>query len=176
LDRDGSLFYHKLPYYDEHSLLNQFILFFTSIISRQNNAMELRGEEDVLDIEYLMVGKRGHKVFFERKTISGHHLKRRSFHVQVMANVVNQKSLFTVYCDDREFTSYEFGLNLFAEVAQYVLNRRQGTAKYPIYITDLDLAPQFMVDKRDSDAISIIDYLHSKFRIEEKLNLELSRI
>lgn len=176
LDKDGSLFYHKMSYYDEHSLLNQYILFFTSILNRLNNASELRGGEDALDIEYLMVGRRGHKVYFERKMISRQHLKTRFFHVQVMANVVDQKNLFTVYCDDHEFTSYEYGMNLFAEVAKYVLNRRQGTGKYPIYITDLDLAPQFMVDKRDSDSISIIDYLHSKSRIEDKLNLELSKL
>jgi len=176
LDRDGSLFYHKMSYYDEHSLLNQFILFFTSIISRQNIEMQSQGSEDALDIEYLMVGKRGNKVYFERKMISRQHLKKRFFHVQVIANVVNQKSLFTVYCDDKEFTSYEFGVNLFSEVAKYVLKRRQGTAKYPVYITDLDLAPQFMLDKHDNDSISIIDYLQSKIRIEEKLNHEMSKL
>jgi len=176
LDRDGSLFYQKLPYYDEHSLLNQFILFFTSVISRQNIEMQSQGREDALDIEYLMVTKRGPKTYFERKTISREHLKRRLFHVQVIANVVDQKSLFTVYCDDKEFTSYEFGANLFSEVARYVLKRRLGTTRYPIYITDLDLAPQFINENFESDSISIIDYLQSKFRIEDKLNYELSRI
>jgi len=176
LDRDGSLFCHKLPYYDEHSLLNQFILFFTSIISRQNYEIRSQGREDALDIEYLLVGKRGPKTYFERKTISREHLKRHFFHVQVIANVVNQNSSFTIYCDDNEFTSYEYGAGLFSEVAKYVLKRRQGTAKYPMYITDLDLAPQFMQDKNDSDKISIIDYLQAKFRIEEKLNEEMSKL
>lgn len=178
LDEHGSLFYQQLPFHDDHSLLNQFILFFNSILGRQRFLCEEGQANRFSDerIEFLAVNKKPNgKTFFERKTINRDNLTKRYFHVQVIVNVVNQTTLFTIYCDDKEFSSYEYGSGLFREVARYVLARRESGARYPIYITDLDLAPSLLGDRPNSQVL-VIEYLNYKKRIEQKLNAELANL
>ena len=77
-----------------------------------------------------------------------------------------------MYTEDREYSSLDHGINLFREVAKYVLSRRPSGERYPIYITDLDLAPA-LLGERASSQFQVIEYLNFKKRIEEKLNYEL---
>ena len=53
-----------------------------------------------------------------------------------------------------------------------MLSRRPSGERYPIYITDLDLAPA-LLGERATGHFQIIEYLNYKKRIEEKLNYEL---
>jgi adenylate cyclase class 1 len=64
---------------------------------------------------------------------------------------------------------------LFREVAKYVYSRRSSAEKYPIYITDLDLAPR-LLGERAASKVQIIEYLNYKKRIEEALNKELKNL
>ena len=174
LDECGSLFYQKLPFHDDHALINQFSLFFDSVLDRRNLQLQDAAVQQTSEyIEFCRVTKViDRKCVFERKTISSEKLRQRYFHVQVIGNVVEQKTVFTVYCDDREFSSFDHGRNLFREVARHVLSRRAGGVKYLIYITDLDLAPALLGD-RAASTVQIIEFLNYKKRIEESLNKEL---
>jgi adenylate cyclase class 1 len=95
--------------------------------------------------------------------------------VQVIGDMVNQNTAFTVYCNEEEFSSLDHGKSLFKEVAKYVLRKRSSGKRYPIYITDVDLSPA-MLGARRTDKVQAIDYLKYKKRIEEKLNKELGRL
>jgi len=177
LDEQGALFHQRLPFHDDHALINQYMLFFDSVLSRQRLVAD-DGAFPVMDedIAFCRVTKIiGQKCRFERKMINQDRLKRSYFHVQVIGNVVDQKTVFTAYCEDKEFSSFDYGNNLFHEVAAYVLSKRASGIKYPIYITDLDLAPALLRDRVASN-VQIIDYLNYKKRIEEKLNNELKKL
>jgi adenylate cyclase class 1 len=174
LDEYGSVFYQRVPFHDDHALLNQFILFFSNVANRQN----VLSNEDVdtprfQDIDYCRVTSLPNgKCRFERKFIDQDKLRKSYFHVQVITNRMDQKLVFTVYCEDREFSSFDHGKGLFREVAKYVFKRRASGQKYPIYITDLDLAPT-LLGERAASSVQIIEYLNYKKRIEEALNREL---
>jgi adenylate cyclase class 1 len=174
LDEYGSVFCQRVPFHDDHALLNQFILFFSNVANRQN----VLSNEDVgaprfQDIDYCRVTSLPNgKCRFERKFIDQDKLRKSYFHVQVITNRVDQKLVFTVYCEDQEFSSFDHGKSLFHEVAKYVYKRRASGQKYPIYITDLDLAPT-LLGERAASSVQIIEYLSYKKRIEEALNREM---
>ncbi|KPJ87578.1 MAG: hypothetical protein AMJ53_17905, partial [Gammaproteobacteria bacterium SG8_11] len=174
LDEYGSVFHQTLPFHDDHALLNQFILFFSNVANRQN----VLSNDDVAalpfqDIDYCRVTSLPNgKCRYERKYIDQAKLRKSYFHVQVIANLVDQKPVFTVYCEDQEFSSFDYGKSLFREVAKYVFSRRASGEKYPIYITDLDLAPSLLGD-RAASSVQIIEFLNYKKRIEEALNKEM---
>ncbi|MGD8939736.1 MAG: class I adenylate cyclase [Gammaproteobacteria bacterium] len=177
LDEYGSVFHQSLPFHDDHALLNQFILFFSNVANRQN----VLSDDDVgaphfQDIDYCRVTSlpKG-KCRYERKYIDQSKLRKSYFHVQVIANLVDQKPVFTVYCEDQEFSSFDYGKTLFREVAKYVYRRRASGEKYPIYITDLDLAPN-LLGNRAASKVQIIEFLNYKKRIEEALNKELQSL
>jgi adenylate cyclase class 1 len=177
LDEYGSLFHQTLPFHDDHALLNQFILFFSNVANRQN----VLSDDDVSaprfqDIDYCRVTSLPNgKCRYERKYIDQEKLRKSYFHVQVIANLMDQKPVFTVYCEDQEFSSFDYGKALFREVAKYVYSRRASGEKYPIYITDLDLAPNLLGDRAASN-VQIIEYLNYKKRIEEALNKEMQSL
>lgn len=175
LDENGALYHQALPFHDDHALLNQYILFFDSVINRQSFNLQDQKILDLLEnIEYVKVVRApSEKWKFERKFINQEKLKRRYFHVQVIGNVIDNRTEFTVYCEGKEFSSFDHGKHLFREVARHVLERRVSGVRYPIYITDLDLAP-LLLGNRSSAPVQIIEYLNYKKRIEEKLNRELA--
>ncbi len=177
LDEYGSLFFQNLPFHDDHALLNQYMLFFSSVSNRQSIfSNDTINHSSFEEVEYCKVIRVANgKCRFERKYISPESRKKRYFHVQVISNTVDQKTVFTVYCEDDEFSSFDHGKSLFAEVAKHVYKRRASGAKYPIYITDLDLAPNLLGD-RVASAVQIIEFLNYKKHIEETLNKELARL
>jgi adenylate cyclase class 1 len=142
-----------------------------SIFSEQDMDTQKFEEIDYCRVTRLHNGK----YKFERKFISPEKLKQHFFHVQVIGNVVDQKTVFTIYCEDKEYSSFDYGKSLFREVAQYVLSRRSSGNKYPVYITDLDLAPN-LLGERAATNVQIVEYLTYKKRIEEKLNRELANL
>jgi adenylate cyclase class 1 len=174
VDEYGSVFYQRVPFHEDHALLNQFSLYFSNVANRQN----VLSNDDVSaprlqDIDYCRVNRLPNgKCHYERKLIDQTGSRKSYFHVQVIANLVDQKPVFTVYCEDQEFSSFDHGKALFREVAKYVYRRRASGEKYPIYITDLDLAPNLLGDRAASN-VQIIEYLNYKKRIEGALNQEL---
>jgi adenylate cyclase class 1 len=177
LDENGAVFHQTMAWHDDHALLNQYILFFDSVMHRQSANLQNDSAVELLDnIEYIKVNKmHSGKYKFERKYIKERNLRRRYFHVQVIGNMVDNITEFTVYCEGKEFSSFDYGKSLFREVARHVYDRRESGIKYPIYITDLDLAP-LLLGNRDSGPVQLIDYLNYKKRIEEKLNKELASL
>ncbi len=85
----------------------------------------------------------------------------------------DRDTVYTIYCEDREFSSLEFGPRLFQAVSRHILLRRSSGEDYPIYITDIDLSPTLMVDT-EAKSLQTIDYLSYKKIIEEKLHEALT--
>ena len=81
----------------------------------------------------------------------------------------------TIYCNDVEFTSLEYGNNLFREVAAYILGQRRSGLRYPIYITDIDL-PRTLLSDEPSGHIQTIHFLNYKKHIEQRLNEALGQL
>lgn len=92
------------------------------------------------------------------------------FRIQVIADLDDNGSrCYTIYTRKKEFSSFEYGKNLYQKVAQEVINTRQSKQRYAIYITDIDLSPA-LIEAEGSDSIQISQLLKFKSEIERRLN------
>ena len=176
LDENGSLHHQITPFYEDLTLINQFSLFFYSIIKRQGFQQEGEANSRVKELEFCRVKRVvGDKCMFERKVLNKENLTSKYFHVQVIGDVVDNKPVFTIYCEGKEFSYIDHGATLFLEVARFVLSQRKANEKYPIFITDLDMSPALLGERLDN-YVPVVDYLQYKKRIEDKLNAALRNL
>ncbi|MBL1261941.1 MAG: class I adenylate cyclase [Thiotrichaceae bacterium] len=181
VDENGSLYYQRAEDQNPEVLLNQYRRFFDSVTYRQ---MIQRGDspigsdkEDASKIQFFQaVRGRDRRLILQRKTIESNVAAGGYFNLQVIGEDVGDgKSMFTIYCNDVEMTSLEFGDGLFSEVARHVLQQRKSGLLYPIYITDIDI-PATLLGMDSSRNTQTINYLNYKRFIEAKLNTELKAI
>jgi adenylate cyclase class 1 len=98
------------------------------------------------------------------------------FAVQAIASVdTTGKPVFTVYCDQQEFSALDHGDELYREVARFIVSKRRSLERYPCYITDLDLSALGTGDSA-SGAQQTIDYLRYKQLLEQGLNHALQQL
>lgn len=180
VDERGSLFYRRLPRMDVSLLINQYKRFLNAVVSRQSMQMP-SGQNAAQSEEALVEIYQAQKKYYTRGRLMRHqenpgHEAAEYFDVQVITNVADSgRPEFTIYCDDNEFSSLEFGDGLFLEVARYVLERRRSGSRYPIHITDIDLSHQIM-GVETSDQLQTVHYLEYKKSIEDKLNRALASL
>lgn len=76
---------------------------------------------------------------------------------------------YTIYTDEREFSTMEDGRELFKRAAEYVYQRRQSGERYPIYVTDMDVPVSAMgIDSQSQ--LQTIYFLKYKDKIEAMLS------
>ena len=181
VDEKGALYYQRAEEQDPEVLLNQYRRFFDSVTYRQmiQRGDTSAGAEDVSapKIQFFQAGRgRDGRLRLQQKAIESNVAADGYFNLQVIGeDVGNGKSMFTIYCNDVELTSLEFGDGLFSEVALHVLEQRKSGLLYPIYITDIDI-PATLLGKDSSMSLQSINYLNYKRFIEAKLNTELKAI
>jgi adenylate cyclase, class 1 len=100
-----------------------------------------------------------------------------AFAVQAIASVdAGGKPVFTVYCDQQEFSTLDYGDGLYREVASFIVSKRRSRERYPCYITDLDLSALASTDAPASGVQQTIDYLRYKQLLEQGLNHALQNL
>ncbi len=178
LDEHGSLFHQKVAYHDALTLLTQFQRFLDHVERRRADLTREFGMGDShYDAEYFQVVQRpGGPMRLERQNLSPFRQSRSYFGVQVIGDVrEHNRTVFTMYCNDREFSSLEYGEALFEEVARHVLSQRASGQAYPIYITDIDLARN-LIGAEAIRGLQTVHFLNYKKRIEQRLNEALARL
>lgn len=173
LDENGSLFHQETEFFDGELLLGHFRRFFDSVLQRQYYQLAGLGGEpsSEVEVEYHQVSRdrqgQYHVVAREAHTA----FERRGYlNVQVIAAQDDEnRPSFTIYCQEMEFTSMEYGSDLFKAVASYVIKHRHGGQRYPIFITDLDL-PSTMFEDYAGSRAPTADFLNYKKSIETRLN------
>ena len=81
-----------------------------------------------------------------------------------LSAVVDEQHQTTLYCNNQEFSVWQFGDQLYHAVAEEVQNLRQQHGNYPCYLSDLTLSGHNQ---------QVIDHLRAKQRIEKLLNQAL---
>lgn len=172
LDENGSLFNHRTPLFDEITLINHYDQFFSVVRQRIRNSV---GNADI-GVQFFEI-VRGKSARYE---LSSRHstrdfAPRRYFNVQVISGPGTDNNQFSIFCDEKEFSTFEYGANLFHEVAKFVLSLRRSGLRYPIHITDIDLPNNLMNDK-SANPWQTVNFLNYKKRIEDRLNQELEKL
>jgi adenylate cyclase class 1 len=172
IDERGALFQQRQEWLDPQTLIVQFHRFFTSVFARREPGSHAGPPPRV---EYLEFGRSAKRWVVRMQTIDPARKQQRYFNVQVIGERTGSGgNRFTIFCDDREFSSLEHGGDLFLVIARHVLDRRKMGERYPIYITDIDISR--MVESVGRSSLQTIHYLSYKARIEERLNVALMSI
>lgn len=179
VDEKGALYYHRAEGQDSAVLLNQYRRFFDSVTYRQTiQHGESPGDVESAgpQIQFFQAGHgRDGRLRVQQKTVENN-VRGGYFNLQVIGEQVGDRApMFTIYCNDIELTSLEFGEGLYNEVARHVLEQRKSGLLYPIYITDIDI-PATLLGKDATMNLQTINYLNYKRYIESKLNAELKAI
>ena len=174
LDERGSLFYQRASFYTDEVLLNHFNEFFESVLEKKLKTGQYQNNSSVAItvMFYEIKNENGKFVLINRSSNRALH-KKRYLSVQVTSNIEQNNVNFTFYCENKRFSSYQYGNMLFDEVVNYILAQRCSGTYYPIYITSVD-PPPALLKERPIEEIQMVDFLNYKKRIEDKLNEKLN--
>lgn len=179
LDERGTLFHQRADYYDQTTLINQYSHFFESIINRINflatDGSEADGPEG-LEFYAVKKDKLG-RFSILRQSPDFFKQGRKFFSLQVIVDSdEDNKTTFTVYCEEMEFSSLNYGNRLFDEVVKHIIVKRPSGETYPIYITDISMSSD-LLSKGGVEKVQAAHFLQYKERFEGHLKqvLEKSR-
>lgn len=177
IDERGSLFHRRVAKTDIQLLIGQYVRFLRAINARQ--AMHVAAGHEAAAGNPVIEVFQAHKKYHGKSVLMRHREEAPAgtghyFNVQVItSHSPRGKPEFTIYIDDHEFSSLEFGEELYQRVAAHILELRKNGPLYPIYITDIDLAHE-IVGMASAEQLQTVHYLDFKKRIEDKLNLALA--
>ncbi|MFO8156245.1 MAG: class I adenylate cyclase [Pseudomonadota bacterium] len=173
LDERGSLFHQVMAYHTSGALIEHLSRFFQSVFRRLSHLRANAEEtmESVVEFYQLESDARGHPRLTVRQPMSEGHTHHYLDLQAIVERAGEGRTVFSVYCNDQEFSSLEHGRELFTQVANYVRSLRRGGENYPLYLTDIDLAPTLLDET--PERIQTLHYLHYKRRLEALLNQAL---
>jgi adenylate cyclase class 1 len=86
-------------------------------------------------------------------------LQQQTSRIQLNA-ILDDQHQVNIYCNGEEFSIWEWGSELYTQVAKTILSMRSENENYPVYLTDLAL----------HNDESIIQHIKYKQGIEKDLN------
>lgn len=172
VDERCSLFYHELEQVDPNLALGHYYWFLVATMRRKHQSYQ-----DAMwmgnDIEcYQLIGKPGQDALVERRRLTPQQ-DARFFSVQVIGDPADRGQGFSVFCNEQEFSSTEYGDRLLREVVKYILQLRKSGKYYAIHVTDIDVSHK-MLGAESPQQVQTIHYLNYKRKIEGRLNQVLS--
>ena len=181
VDEKGSLFFQSIKNTTEDILLSQYSRFLESVIHKQQIQIVSPEHDPLLDGKttinfYQMAHNQNGETRLIPREYNTTSKKEDYFNLHIIADIEDEgQTAFTMFCNDKEFTSLEFGDRLFNEVANDVLSHRHSGSIYPIHITDIEFSrPQ--IGKESTANLQTIYSLVYKRNIEDKLNQALAAL
>jgi len=180
LDEMGVLFQQRRPFENVAIVAQHYMDFVSTIVEkvrlREEQAIESSIESELVTdaVEVYKLSKDQYHYRARLIETSPEHVGNL-YGIQVIGDIVEQKTVFKFYCDDAEFSTAESGAKIFEVVARHILKKRRDRKKYYVYITDLDL-PSALLGEKTNDSVQIVKYLQYKKKIEAKLNKVLERL
>ncbi len=175
LDEFNALWRQQTVCQDEQSLLTPLLRFLRSVSYRR--ITQLPFEESrlaAMDILFYRLQQPApdQPLALERRALPREEASNPFYDVQAIVEPGEQgRSHVTLYCNHQEFSSLEYGAGLFAAVARYILAQRSGAARYPCYITDLDLS-----GLHGGGRTQTVQHLRYRAHLEAALNQALAAL
>lgn len=175
LDEFNALWHQQQPYRDEQSLLTPLLRFLQSVSYRR--ATQLPFEESRLAsmdiVFYRLSGQLPQRPLSAELRVPPREEANDPLHdIQAIVEPCERNhSQVTLYCNHQEFSGSEYGAELYAAVAHYILTQRQDGERYPCYITDLDLSGLHGTGRAQT-----VQHLRYKSRLEAALNEALQQV
>ena len=176
VDERGALFHQHKSQVNLELMINQYSRFLDAVTRRQHLHDPAAAGEGRAAMEFYQIVKHSSGKWQAAPRPATTEPPQRYFNVQVIGTE-NQGAppTYTIFCDETEFSSLEYGDALFQTVAQYVLAQRKSGLCYPIHITDVDLSPR-MLGMESREQLQTVVLLNYKRHVEDKLNGALIRL
>jgi len=174
LDEQGALFRQQIKATDEHYLLIQLQRFLDGIRLLRSLVADEPAHRLLLDApEFYRLSQNREGLFLaESRTPPRHGLPDNYLELRLVSEGLDLNlSPHLFVCGEREFSSLEFGEQIYTAVAAYILTQRTSRKSYPIYLTGLDLS-----GISGEGAFSTIELFNFKKRLERKLNRALNTL
>ncbi len=163
IDEKGTLYTQRHNKENPRHLLSQYSSFLESIINR--NLFE-----SFLTIEYYEIQKSSVGIFSYNPAQLEAASSNKKLSLRITGEVAHKDIIYTIYCNEKEFSSLDYGNQVFYAAYQHILQFRNDKINYPIYITDIDLPlSAFHID--NPEQLQTIHYLNYKQKIENKFNI-----
>ncbi len=174
LDENGALYRQTLPVDKATNVLSHFADFFHAVLDRRGidklgeveSELVIEPDDKVLEA-YQLLGSGSH--FLVEPVSIPESTSTKKLEIQVVGQQIDNRPVFSFFCDDIEFSSSEHGGEVFEAVATYIQENRSGEQDYYMYITDMELSPA-LLGKKMSQRVQTMELLNYKKRIEKKLN------
>lgn len=171
LDEKGTLSYQEDIFYDVTTLMRHYSRFFESIHNRMHFVAQQSSQDTAIrvdDVKFYMIrrDRNGKKVLSEQ-AINKYMRTTQYVSLQVIVDLIDNKPIFTLFYENEEFSSLQYGSKLYSEVVRKVLQSRFSGEAYDIYVTDIDLSPAII--SLNVNSLQSSRYLYFKRQIEENL-------
>jgi adenylate cyclase class 1 len=167
IDEKGALFYQRHVKTTAKRLWTAYSVFLETVNNNHNFDYELV-------IEYYEVFSNSSGVFSYKRLKSETAMTQDFLPIRVTGIEIDQSQInYTIYCGGDEFTSINFGDQVFKKASEYVVQLRNNKEHYPVYITDIDV-PWTILGFDSAKQFQTIRYLQYKQKIENRLNLYFS--
>ena len=178
LDENGSLYYQEIGFFDIGTMLGHFKQFFESAIKRRKMLKTSEMLPDTgFQFEFYQLRKSSngalHVDIKDRPKASD---QKNYFDLQVIGDALNpDHGNYSIYCNNIEFSTLEYGANVLQETVSYILGKRKKNERYPIYITDIDIMGTSKSGNTNRP-LQTIELLNYKKQIEDRLNGILQKL
>ncbi|MGR9013165.1 MAG: class I adenylate cyclase [Gammaproteobacteria bacterium] len=163
IDEKGALYTQLHSKASAGHLLKQYSAFLESIISRALF-------ENFLTIEYYQIEKSPDGIFSSNPVQLNTVSSNQELSLRITGEDTDRGIIYTIYCNEKEFSSLDHGNQIFYAAYQHILQFRSVKSNYPIHITDIDLPlSAFRID--NPEQLQTIHYLNYKQKIEDKFNV-----
>ncbi len=201
IDERGCLYHQSTPMEKNNTHLNHFMLFLDSVVSRLSFSSQFNNYIDPsmddlllnstvalddidcpdnnaaeLQLEVFAIEKQDGKLKLSEQLSRLQSMPVRFFRIQVIADINDDGSRrYLIYANEKEFSSFEYGPDVYKKVAEEVVQTRRDNERYPIYITDIDLS-QELRDSESSHGLQVTQLLKFKQEIERRLNQAIKNL
>lgn len=171
LDERGSLHIRRQAFHDEASLINPYLRFFDSVLHRISQLDHLDAGTPV--VRFYQLSMAADRQLVIRTLAPPPAIPDSNLELQVIGEMASgQDNDLRIYHANKEFSYIEYGDELYQAVSLSVLEHRQCTATYPVYITDIDMQRS----NRGNGGQQTVYYLKLKKQIEQQLNAVLEKL
>ena len=171
LDEKGTLSYQEDIFYDVSTLMRHYSRFFESIHNRMHFVAQQSSQDTAIRVDevkfYMIRRDRNGKKVLTEQAINKYMRTSQYVSLQVIVDLIDDKPIYTLFYENEEFSSLQYGSKIYTEVVNKVLLSRGSGEKYDIYVTDIDLSPTILNMKVNS--LQSSRYLYFKREIEESL-------
>lgn len=171
LDEKGTLSYQEDIFYDVSTLMRHYSRFFESIHNRMHFVAQQSSQDTAIRVDevkfYMIHHDRNGKKVLKEQAVNKYMRTTQYVSLQVIVDLIDDKPVFTLFYEDEEFSSLQYGSKLYSEVVRKVLKNRSSGEIYDIYVTDIDLSPAILNTRINS--LQSSRYLYFKRKIEDSL-------